>query len=87
MSTGAAWRRPRVATWLFAAAVAGSGALLLAWLSDTTFWRDEWGFLLHRRGSDPDVFLQPHYEHIAISLIAAYKALLAIFGMDFSEER
>lgn len=56
--------------------------MLIVWLSDLTFWRDEWGFLLHRRGLDPDVFLRPHYEHIAISLIAVYKGLQATFGMD-----
>ena len=33
-------------------------------------------------GSRPDVFLEPHYEHIAISLIAVYKTLLGVFGMD-----
>ena len=67
---------------LFALAVALAGALLLTWLSDLTFWRDEWGFLLERRGFGADVFLEPHYEHIAISLIAVYKALQATFGME-----
>lgn len=67
---------------LFAVSLAAAGALLLALLADLTFWRDEWGFLLERRGLDPDVFLDPHYEHIAISLIGVYKGLLAIFGMD-----
>ncbi len=67
---------------LFAVAVAAAGALLLAWLSDLTFWRDEWGFLLERRGFGADVFLEPNYEHIAISLIAVYKALQATFGME-----
>ena len=78
----AALRRPGLAGWLFAAGVVGSGVLLLTWLSDTTFLRDEWSFLLHRRGSSPDVFLEPNYEHIAISLVAAYKALVGLFGMD-----
>jgi hypothetical protein len=63
-------------------AMLATGVTLLVWLGDLTFWRDEWGFLLHRRGFSADVFLQPHYEHIAISLIASYKLLLAIFGMD-----
>ncbi len=75
-------RRPSLAWLAFAVALAGSGVLLLVWLSDVTFWRDEWGFLLHRRGSDPDVFLDPHLEHIAISLIALYKGLVETFGMD-----
>jgi hypothetical protein len=78
----AAIRHPKLPQALFAAGLAGAGALLLIWLGDLTFWRDEWGFLLERRGFDADVFLEPHYEHIAILHIAAYKALLAGFGMD-----
>lgn len=78
----AALRHPRLPQVLFGLAVAGAGALLLVWLGDLTFWRDEWGFLLERRSSDLDVYLEPHYEHIAISLIAVYKALLGLFGMD-----
>jgi hypothetical protein len=64
------------------AAIAASGVALLVWLSDLTFWRDEWALLLHRRGFGADVFLDPHYEHIAVAPVAIYKALLAIFGMD-----
>jgi hypothetical protein len=75
-------RRPDPALVVFAAALVATGVMLLVWFGDLTFWRDEWGFLLHRRGSDPGVYLHPHYEHIAISLIAVYKALLAVFGMD-----
>ena len=63
-------------------ALAVSGVALVVWLSDLTFWRDEWAFLLHRRGLDAGVFLDPHYEHIAIAPVAIYKALLAVFGMD-----
>jgi hypothetical protein len=70
------------ASLVLAAALAASGVALLIWLSDLTFWRDEWAFLLHRRGLGADVFLDPHYEHIAIAPVAIYKALLAIFGMD-----
>jgi hypothetical protein len=63
-------------------ALAASGLALLIWLSDLTFWRDEWAFLLHRRGFSAGVLLDPHYEHIAIAPIAIYKLLLALFGMD-----
>lgn len=77
-----ALRRIDAPTALFGAALLASGLILAGWLSDLTFWRDEWGFLLQRRGSDPAVFLEPHYEHIAISLIAVYKGLLAVAGMD-----
>lgn len=63
-------------------ALLAGGVLLVVWLGELTFWRDEWAFLLHRRGFSADVFLQPHYEHIAVGLVASYKLLLAIFGMD-----
>src|SRR5690349_13747615 len=81
-ATPAGRRRIDAAAIVLAVAVAVSAVILLDWLGGLTFWRDEWGFLLHRRRSDPSVYLEPHYEHIAISLIAVYKALLAIFGMD-----
>ena len=67
---------------VLAAAAAASGSLLLIWLGDVTFWRDEWDVLLHRRGTDPAVFLEPHLEHISISLVAVYKGLVEIFGLD-----
>ena len=75
-------RDERLALAALAAAVAASGSLLLLWLGDVTFWRDEWDILLHRRGSDPVVLLEPHLEHIAISLVAVYKGLVEIFGID-----
>ena len=77
-----AGRRIDAAQALAALALLAAGVMLLVWLGQLTFWRDEWAFLLHRRGFSADTFLQPHYEHIAISLIASYKLLLAIFGMD-----
>ena len=69
-------------TLLLVAASFVSAGILLAWLSDLTFWRDEWAFLLHRRGTDPGVLLEPHYEHIAIVPVAIYKTLQSVFGMD-----
>jgi hypothetical protein len=74
-------RDPRLPTALAAVAIAASAILLLAWLSELTFWRDEWAFLLHRRGFDADVFLEPHYEHFVAGAVAVYKALQASFGM------
>jgi hypothetical protein len=80
--TNSTGRRLDPAVAVFAVVAAVSAVVLLTWLGELTFWRDEWGFLLQRRGSDPDVFLEPHYEHIAVSLIALYKGMLEIFGMD-----
>lgn len=81
-TAGARIRGARPATLLAASAILVSGTLLLLWLSRVTFWRDEWSFLLHRRGSGLDVFLDPEVEHLLALPILIYKTLLATFGMD-----
>jgi hypothetical protein len=65
-----------------AATVAASGTYLLILQSDLTFYADDWGFLIDRRGFSASVFLDPHNDHIAILPVAIYKALLALFGME-----
>jgi hypothetical protein len=75
-------RRVSPATYLFAAAAAVSGGLLLHWIGRLTFWRDEWGFLLDRRGSGIGVFLDPFVEQLLAVPILIYKVLVAVFGMD-----
>lgn len=67
---------------LAAGAICLSGGLLLHWLSRLTFWRDEWGFLLHRRGWSLNTFFDPAVEHLVAIPILIYKLLLEIFGMD-----
>ena len=73
--------REHPAVVLAAGAMLVSGALLLHWLSRLTFWRDEWGFLLHRRGWGVATFLDPAVEHLSTIPILLYKAQLEIFGM------
>lgn len=73
------WRVAAVAAFAVAAAV------IFAWQTKLGFILDEWDFLLGRRGSDPDVFLLPHHEHIAIAPIVIYKVLLAVFGMESAQ--
>lgn len=72
----------RPATLLFCAAVALSGGVLLAWLSDLTFWRDEWAFILNRRGSGIDTYLDPFVEQLLAIPVASYKLLIALFGIE-----
>ena len=74
--------REHPAVLLTAGAMALSGGLLLHWFSRITFWRDEWGFLLHRRGWSVGTFLDPAVEHLAAIPILIYKVLLGITGMD-----
>lgn len=65
-----------------AVAVGISGALLLVLGSHLTFVNDDWEYLLNRRGSSLDVFLDPFYEHIPLAKVAIYKSLLSTFGMS-----
>src|SRR4249919_2322330 len=58
-------------------AIIVSGVLLLHWLSRLTFWRDEWGILLHRRGWSVGTFLDPAVEHLLAIPILIYKLLLS----------
>jgi hypothetical protein len=70
------------ATLLAAGAMLVSGALLLHWLSRLTFWRDEWDFLLHRRGWSVSTFLHPFVEHLVAIPLLIYKVLVTTAGMD-----
>ena len=75
----AAWRG---APWAVLAAL--SAALVVVALRaarGTTFFGDEWSFLLHREGLSPRTFLEPHGQHPVALPVAFYKLWLAIFGM------
>ena len=65
----------------FVALVVSAGALVL-WLSDLTFWRDEWDFILDRRYCGIEVFLDPFVEQLLALPIAAYKLMVAVFGIE-----
>jgi hypothetical protein len=66
----------------FAVALLVASGVLMAWLSELTFWRDEWAFILDRRGSGIDVYLTPFVEQLLATAVALYKALIAAFGID-----
>lgn len=70
-------------TWL-ALGVLLVGAALLLWheTRGTTFWLDEWTWILHRRGSNVDAFLTPHNGHLSLVPVAIYKLLWATAGLD-----
>jgi hypothetical protein len=50
--------------------------------SGTSFYFDEWNFVLDRIGTDADTFLQPHNEHLSLVPVAIYKVLFATAGLD-----
>ena len=52
------------------------------WLSQITFWRDEWELLLHRRGWSVGTFLDPAVEHLVAIPVLIYKVLLGVSGMN-----
>jgi hypothetical protein len=76
---GASFRNPAILC--LALAVAASGVTLLVLAGDVVFLRDEWPVVLERRGLSADAFLDPHVGHLAVGVVAIYKALLATFGM------
>lgn len=73
---------PRNARVLLCLALAGSGALLIAWGSHLTFLVDDWDLLLLRRGFNADVLLDPHARHLIVGPVLEYKAIQATLGMD-----
>lgn len=78
------WSGP--ATWFALALICTSGALLVVILGTRlTFFNDDWYFLLQRPGlaTRPgiDSLLEPHNGHLVVVLTAAYKALVAVFGL------
>jgi hypothetical protein len=66
---------------LLAAAVALSLAALLSLGSGLTFFQDTWAYLMNRRGTSADVFLEPHNEHLVVIPVAIEKLLVEAFGM------
>jgi hypothetical protein len=73
---------PRNARVLLGLAVAGSGALLLAWQSHLTFLIDDWDLLLSRRGFNAHALFEPHANHLIVGPTLIYKAIQATIGMD-----
>jgi hypothetical protein len=74
-------RRVSPATALMAGASTLSAVLLIHWQSRFTWWRDEWGFVLHRQGWSPGTFFHPFVEQLLAIPVLIYKVSLEIFGM------
>ncbi|HWM54475.1 MAG TPA: hypothetical protein VNO20_03710 [Solirubrobacterales bacterium] len=67
---------------LFAAALAGSAALILALSVEFTFFGDTWATLMERRDLSFDTVFAPHNEHINVMQVLLQRAQLALFGMS-----
>jgi hypothetical protein len=48
----------------------------------TTFYYDEWNFLMNRREWTIGTFLEPHNEHLSLVPIVIYKLLFVTVGID-----
>jgi hypothetical protein len=74
--------RTRPAIAVLAALSVVAGVVIMAKARGTTFYYDEWNFVLDRRGWDLDTFLQPHNEHFSLVPILLYKLMFGIAGLD-----
>jgi hypothetical protein len=75
--------RPDRLAWIALVVLLASAArFLYVETLGTTFWFDEWTWVLDRRGNDVDAFLEPHNGHLSLIPIAIYKLLLSSFGLD-----
>ena len=78
---------PRVdaslASWVALGAALVAGAALIYHLTrTTTFWFDEWSWVLGRRGGGLHSLLEPHNEHLSLVPVAIYKLLFATAGIS-----
>ena len=48
----------------------------------TTFFYDEWNFVLNRRGWDAHTLLRPHNEHLSLLPVLIYKLLFVTVGLS-----
>lgn len=48
---------------------------------DTTFYFDDWNFVVDRRAWRPHVLLYPHNEHLSLLPVLVYKILLELVGL------
>jgi hypothetical protein len=73
---------PAAWAWAAIAALLLVGAALLAYETRrTTFWADEWNWILTRRGGGLGTFLDPHNSHFSLVPVVIYKLLFAIVGL------
>ena len=62
-------------------AAVAAGALLLHLGRGTTWFYDEWDWVLHRRTGSVDDFLRNHNGHLNLLPVIVYKASWALFGL------
>ena len=74
---------PSAIVWVALAGVLLLTAAVILYLGrSTTFYFDEWNFVLERRAWDVDALLKPHNEHLSVVPVLIYKALFSTLGID-----
>jgi hypothetical protein len=67
--------------YVLAALLLAGGWLLMHEARGTTFFEDEWNWILTRRGGGLGSFLNPHNQHLSLLPVAIYKLLFATAGL------
>ena len=75
-------RDERVVVAVFALLLLIASVLLYRKGFGTTFYYDEWNFVMNRRGWDVDTFLRPHNEHLSLIPVLIFKLLFVTVGLD-----
>ncbi len=76
----AARRDPR-AVWTLAVLMVIVGVALMYTARGTTFFFDEWDYVMNRFGGGIQSFLEPHNEHFSLVPLVIYKTLFHLVGM------
>lgn len=74
---------PAWAVWtVLVVLLVGMAVFLVYETRGTTFWFDEWAWVLGRRGNDLGTFLRPHNSHLSLVPILIYRLLFATAGLN-----
>lgn len=73
---------PWWSVWTLLGAAMAAAAVLIYYLGrGTTFFYDEWNFLLDRRAWTVNAFLAPHGGHLSVVPVFVYHLMWSVFGM------
>ena len=77
---GSGWREH---AWLTFVVVAGlAGAALILWVGrEATFFHDDWWYVCGRALDDPGSWLKPHFGHLVVLHVVAFRVLVEGFGL------